>query len=359
MGVFVCYGFFDRPQTGGQLFYAKIFDYLGRQPDVDLLLPTETDVHFLNRPYGSLGINRYFFQRFRQLLEGTIIVESEHYYYDFFLANWLVRATRGDLRILVSALQVPEPLENRLWRRWARDSRFSLLLRSAHAVTVNSRYLGRELISQYGVRQDRIHVVHSAAQVTGSSAYQSTIKQNASPRLFCVAHIRPLKGQAVLIEALSHLRNESPKLSLVGETKDNKYEQELRALIAQLGLSDRVQFVGRLEGDDLVKMYASADICVVPSLYEAYGIVVQEAMSFGVSVVASNVGSIPEQLTDGVEGILVPPGDSKALADALRRLIASPQLRAWMGEQGRRRAAELPTWDQVCERFYRALLTVT
>ncbi|GAH62834.1 unnamed protein product [marine sediment metagenome] len=119
-----------------------------------------------------------------------------------------------------------------------------------------------------------------------------------------------------------------------------------------------VVWSGRLEGDDLVAAYAEADIFIAPSLYETYGMVICEAMSFGIPVVASNTGGIPEQVRDGVEGFLFPPDDPGSLSDALHRLIVDPELRMRMGERGRKRAAQLPSWDQVCEWFYQVLLTL-
>ena len=359
MRVFYCNNIFDQPQTGGELFYARILSDLKSRRHVELILPTETDLRILNRVEGCLGINWYFFNRFRCLPKGTIIVESERDYYDFFLANWFARRMRSDIGILVSTLQVPAPLQSGRRDRLIRDSILCLLFHSADTIAVNSSYLGRELTSRYGVQQDRIHIVYSAAQELTLPTRQSAVRQDdGALRLLCVAHIRPLKGQQVLVEALSHLRDYRLELMLVGGTKDEGYEHVLRTLITKLGLAEHVRMTGRLEGQYLAKAYAEADICVIPSLYEAYGMVAQEAMSFSLPVVASDVGGIPEQVRDGVDGFLVTPGDPTALAKALHRLIEDPELRARMGKQGRQRAAELPTWAQVSERFYQALATV-
>ena len=110
-----------------------------------------------------------------------------------------------------------------------------------------------------------------------------------------------------------------------------------------------------LPEDVVIHELTHTDIFVFPSLYEPYGVVVQEAMSFGLPIVASNVGGIPKQMNDGVEGYLVPLGDSKVLAEVLRKLIMDPGLRKQMGKKSYKRATELPTWDNVCERFYQAV----
>lgn len=338
------------------MFYAHVLSDLRNRENVELTIATETDLSFLNRSRGSLSINRYFFERFRRLPPHTIIIESENFYFDFFLANWLARFFRGDLRFIISARQIPDPLLQSPPQKILRDGRLAILFRSADAVTVNSQYLCCA-VAAYGVPYDRIHIVYSAGQPLPSRRIRFE-RDNSDVRLLCVAHIRPLKGQKTLIQALGQLQSQSVRLTLVGGTKDNEYERELRELIAQSNLLDRVQMIGRLEGNELAHAYTDSDIFVLPSLYEAYGIVAQEAMSFGLPVVASNVGGIPEQFSDGIEGFLVPPDDPTALAKALHKLILDPKLRAQMGSAGRQHVSELPTWNEVCERFYQVLVSL-
>ena len=355
--VFYCNNVFDHPQTGGELFYNKTLGSLTTHSDVELILPTEVDLQILNRPHGCLGINRYFFERFRHLPEGTIVLESEHFLYSFFLANWMTKLCRGDIRFVVQVCQLPAPLETSWASRLIRRILLFIFLRSADRVTVLSKFLGRQMIN-LGALEEKVRVVGIAGQPLRLPAVKRSSSSDGRIQLLCVAHIRPLKGQQTLVEALDRLHNQSVELALVGGTKDEHYELELRNLIGELGLGKQIRLVGRLEGDDLAHAYAEADIFVLPSLYEAYGIVIQEAMSFGLPVVASDVGGIPEQVRDGVEGFLVPPGDPSALTEALHRLIEDPELRARMGKQGHQRAAELLTWDHVYERYYQALATV-
>ena len=354
MHIFYCNNVFSHPRTGGEIFYAQVLADLRAREGVELMLPTETDLHFLNRPDGCLGINRYLFERFRRLPEGTVVIESEHFFYNFFLANWLTKLGRGDVKFVVQVCQLPAPLATSWRARLIRRIPLFFLLRSADRVNVLSQFLKRQMTKQ-GAFEERVKVVGIAAQRLGLSRVQSVSRGDGRIRVLCVGQICPLKGQQMLVKALNTFHNGQVELVLVGGTKDENYERELQDLIGELGLARRLRLTGRLEGDDLARAYAEADIFVLPSLYEAYGIVVQEAMSFGLPVVASDVGGIPEQVTDEVEGLLIPPGDPAALAEALRRLIVDPQLRARMGERGRKRAAELPTWDEVCERFWQSV----
>ncbi|HET6379808.1 MAG TPA: glycosyltransferase family 4 protein [candidate division Zixibacteria bacterium] len=154
-----------------------------------------------------------------------------------------------------------------------------------------------------------------------------------------VARLEPEKGHRHLIEAWPSVVERAPGtwLVIVG---DGSLEGELRARAAALPAParDRVRFAGR--HDDISALTAELDVAVLPSLREAQGISLLEAMARRVPVVASAVGGIPEVVTDGVDGLLVPPSDPAALADAIVRLALSPALRARIGEAGYRTVAE-------------------
>jgi len=154
-----------------------------------------------------------------------------------------------------------------------------------------------------------------------------------------VARLEPEKGHRFLIEAFPGVLERAPRtwLAIVGE---GSLGEELRAQVAALGspASDRIIFTGRR--DDISALTADLDIAVLPSLREAQGISILEAMARRKPVVASAVGGIPEVLTDGVDGLLVLPRDSQALAEAIGRLAKSPSLRERMGEAGYRTVVE-------------------
>jgi len=156
-----------------------------------------------------------------------------------------------------------------------------------------------------------------------------------------VARLEPEKGHRFLIEAFPDVLKRAPKtwLAIVGE---GSLEGALSAQAAALGspARDRIIFTGRR--DDISALTADLDIAVLPSLREAQGISILEAMARRKPVVASAVGGIPEVLTDGVDGFLVPPGDALALAEALGQLSKSPSLRERIGEAG---------YQTVVERF--------
>jgi glycosyltransferase involved in cell wall biosynthesis len=145
--------------------------------------------------------------------------------------------------------------------------------------------------------------------------------------------VEPKKGLRFLLEAMAHLERESGKpvcqLLIVGE---GPAERALRSLSEQLGIASRVIFSGMRR--DIPQLLSLMEIFVLPSLYEGFGIAILEAMAAGKPVVASTVGGIPEFVVPGESGLLVPPGDSVALAAAIRQLLAQPEQAKAMGGRG-------------------------
>ncbi len=162
-----------------------------------------------------------------------------------------------------------------------------------------------------------------------------------APLVGVVARLEPEKGQRHLIEAMPRILDAAPDawLAVVGEGSE---ADALRGLARGLGasVSERVVFTGRRE--DIAALTAELTVAVIPSLREAQGISIIEAMARCRPVVASAVGGIPEVITDGVDGLLVPPSDSDALAAAVGSLLADPALRARIGRAG---------YETVAERF--------
>ena len=152
-----------------------------------------------------------------------------------------------------------------------------------------------------------------------------------------------------MIEALHLLANDSRdyQLALV----DHKKEQLklVPRLVKELGLSSRVHFTDHLPTDDLVKLYNQATLVVSPSLYEGFGLPAAEGMSTGSPVIATTGGAFPEIIDHNKTGWLVPPGDSRALADAIRKLMDDPGLRDRLGKAGRESVLERFSWRKAAE----------
>jgi glycosyltransferase involved in cell wall biosynthesis len=156
-----------------------------------------------------------------------------------------------------------------------------------------------------------------------------------------VGRLDPGKGQHVFLEALWRLEHEKGIMGvLVGEETHGEpgYRQVLQDQVQRFGLGDRVRFLGYIS--DPKDIYPMLDVLVLPSRKETFGLVLIEAMGFGLPVVATEAGGVPEIVVDGVTGILVPPDDPVTLAGAIDKLVADRDMCRDMGQKGRERAIE-------------------
>ena len=173
-----------------------------------------------------------------------------------------------------------------------------------------------------------------------------------------VGRIEPLKGVDTLIRAMAVLRENCTRdrcphdLVIIGGDPQASPESmnaemaRLQALCKELGLEDMVLFLGKRGQDTLPYYYSAAEVLVMPSHYESFGLVALEAMACGTPVIASRVGGLQHTVDDGVTGFLVPPGDENALAEKLRLVLSDGKLRRRMGANARKKARSF-TWQKV------------
>ena len=156
----------------------------------------------------------------------------------------------------------------------------------------------------------------------------------------------PLKGLHYLIRAVALVAVQRPiQLRIVGERrKDGNVDR----LIRSLGIGPRIRFTGRISHSDFVREYAKASAAVIPSVYEGFGLPVGEAMACGVPVISTTGGALPEVVGDA--GILVPPADPEALAEAIVTIVDHPGYAAALGRAGRERVQRRFTWRRAAER---------
>jgi len=231
--------------------------------------------------------------------------------------------------------------------RWLRRKIIPLLervaLRSADLVTSPSRY-GAACLRERGYlgADARIDVVHN-----GVPSLPSVRARELDVELVCVARLDHHKGIDVLLRALSVLASPKPRLDIVGSGLE---EGALRCLANELNLNGRVRFRGQLGRSDMAAILAGAIAFVLPSRSDNLPLAVLEAMQAGLPIVATRVGGIPEEVRDGVEGLLVPSEDPVSLADALARVLGDSGLRLRLGMAARERAAMF-TWKRAAERY--------
>lgn len=156
----------------------------------------------------------------------------------------------------------------------------------------------------------------------------------------------PLKGLRFLLEAVAEIRRQRTiRLLVIGKPKEDGVIQRL---VAELSLGDTVRFTGRISQEAFARHYAAATMAVIPSLYEGFGMPAGEAMACGVPVISTSGGALPEVV--GEAGILVPPGDTSALREAILSLLDDPERRRRLGEAGRARVKNSLTWRHAAQK---------
>jgi glycosyltransferase involved in cell wall biosynthesis len=250
---------------------------------------------------------------------------------------------------LIALVHLPLALEPGLdgaIARMLRESEREALACAYHAV-VTSPLTARILVADYGVASDRLTVARPGID-------RVTPKSRSAGRdaaLLAVGSVVPGKGYDTLIDALGKLPTLSWHLLIVGDRKRNlETARALDAQIAGLGLGKRVRFTGALAAHEVAAQYQAADVFVLPSRFETYGMVYAEAMTYNLPVVATTAGAIPETVPAGAS-VLVPPDDVAALAAALQRLITDPAERARLAAGARAASAALPSWPDSARVF--------
>ena len=184
----------------------------------------------------------------------------------------------------------------------------------------------------------------------------SARSRSEEPEVLCVANATPVKGIPDAIEAFRRAELDQARFRLVGDAQRDPAEWErIRAASAE---SSGLVLDGLVAPDPLAERYAAARVMLSASRYEGWPIAIAEAMASAVPVVAFDVAGVRELVRDGVEGLLVEPGDVDALAAALRRLWKEPTTRSQMSLEAKRRATAWPTWDRSAARFVEVIEAV-
>ena len=219
------------------------------------------------------------------------------------------------------------------------------VLSAADAVITTSSWTRRRLMELYELAPDRLHVAEP-----GVARAELAPGSPTGEALLCVAAVTPGKGHDLLLEALATIRQLPWRCVFVGSLdRDPAFVQAVHHRARQLGVADRMSFGGTATGPVLDRAYAGADVMVLASRAETYGMVVTEALARGLPAIVTDVGGVSEALghaSDGSRpGLLVPPEDPGALADALRSWLDQPDLRARLGAAARDRRQSLGGWS--------------
>lgn len=303
---------------------------LGRRPGLDLRLA------------GSI---------FRACRQRDLELLHAHQYTPFFYSA-LARMRPGarfELILTEHGRHYPDAVSSR--RRWI--NRW-LLDRQAQAITGCSEFSRESLAAVDGFSRRRIELIPNGVDVERyATGERSALRRRLDlppdrTLIVCVARLHPVKDHDTLVRAFARVAAERPEtdLLLVG---DGPRREALTRLASELAIDDRVSFLGVRH--DVPELLQAADLFCMTSLSEAASLTVLEAMAAGLPIVVTAVGGNPELVEEGRNGLLAPRGDHEAVAGALLRLASSPEERARMGAEGRRRVESSYRLDQTVDAY--------
>ena len=218
-----------------------------------------------------------------------------------------------------------------------------------------------ELISSYGADPDHVYVVPPGVDLAtfrplDRKEARRKIGYADGPLILFVGRLERLKGVEIAIRALALLKDRAHpdlRLVVVGEDShdgDESEKERLKAIASVLGVRDRVDFLGSVAHHELPYFYSAADVCVMPSYSESFGLVGLEAQACGCPVVASGVPGLRSVIRDEVSGYLIDGNDPAAYAERIGRLLASPELAQQMGRRGSLLAQRF-SWTRTADRL--------
>ncbi|MCB1643925.1 MAG: glycosyltransferase family 4 protein [Pseudomonadales bacterium] len=260
----------------------------------------------------------------------------------------------SDLEIALKS--APDWKMRLLIRRWHSFLRMQkkVVRRLRHIVTV-SETSRQDIARAFDISPDRIEVVHNGID-TETFRPLDHIARIPGRIMATASADQPLKGLEFLVRAIARLAPGHPDLHLVvlGKLRE---DGETSRLINALNIGERISFVSGVETEKLVQMYAEADMVVVPSVYEGFGLPAGEAMACGCAVISTTGGALPEVVGDA--GILVPVRNPDAIADAIAELLNNPGRKLTLGLKARDRILRNFSWQIAAERFVARYRQVT
>jgi len=257
---------------------------------------------------------------------------------------------------LIALVHHPLALESGLSLAQAETLRISeaSALANVRRVVVTSAFTARLIVADYSTPADRVSIVRPG----NDPAPQAHGSQGGVIALLAVGAVVHRKGYDVLLAAAATLGDLNWRLTIVGDlTRDPATAAKLQADIARFNLSSRVRVLGAVSAEGLAALYAGADVFVLASRFEGYGMACSEAIAHGLPVVGAAAGAIPETVP-AAACLLAPPDDIRAFSVAVRRLIEDSAERRRLAVAAREAAGRLPTWAHAAELFSRAIETV-
>jgi len=340
---------FAEAKTGGEKFYVKLRESLAGRAEI--IYPKGLEFFRPKNIAEQVKANINNFKILSALDSDALIFQGLYFRISFFLANIALSVLhkRKIVMFVNEDYSVPERMQ--LIKKIVIMALYHLCFQFVYRINVLSKS-SAGWVCKFGNFKKKIFVYYPILNdLLAGRTSKISVKNGDVKQLLCVANIRRDKGQEYLIEAINILKRKDLKLNFVGLVKEEPYYSHLLRKIEQSGLVGRIKFSGFLRGEELAAVYGDADIFILPTLREAFGMVLIEAMSFGLPVIASNVGGVPEIIQNGVDGLLIPPASLKDLVCAINKVSEDGVLRQRLAKNALNKYRRMPTWGRSLEDF--------
>lgn len=340
---------------GGQLYFSRLHRFIRNH--FDNVIPAElTPIpEKLKNPLMNLVAS---FWKVRDKKPRLIILDISSGIRNL-LAVWWIKVLKRKVLLVVQEQRLNYRIKSKVLIWFVRQAE-AYLVRNSDLIIVNSKYTA-DLVKQKGARSDTPVIIarpgmENVAGVETDRVLGKDIQDGTIRLLFvgkCVWH----KGIKYMVEAVELLGDLDLKLDIVGSfEKDDPYCNDIVRYISEKCLENKVKFHGFIDKNNVIEMFKNASIYVHPSLMEGYGMSLAEAMSYGLPIVTTTAGAIPELIEDGINGYLVEQRNSPALAEAIRKLSSDKSLRWKMRQSNFDKAKTLPTWEDFDRTLRRELI---
>ncbi len=345
----------ESPVTGGEIYNHKLIEHLKSS------FSCFNNISWKWKPYrnapefifNALLQNFSLLRRIKIVDSGTVILEdnSQSSYLFFFnvVTQFMAKLMRRKIAIISLIHHTYAPLMPHGIKGKLKAFDEGLFINSLNGVITVSEFT-ESSVKKVLKKDVKLVIAPPGLNTSGLDKDPAIRPVNDDISLLFVGYFDSRKGIDTLITAFGILINERDldrsMLHVVGDTeRNNILYRELEDYTKKAGLDGKIIFHGRVSDRELENLYMSADIFVFPSQWEGFGMVLAEAMSYGLPIVTTNAGAIPYLVKNGLNGLLVPPKDPERLAQAIEALIRSPGLRQSFSEANRKAAKEF-NWDK-------------
>lgn len=345
---------FQPPITGGEIYNDKLYKYLANKfHQVEVVSIYDTPFRFKG---GFIFRNLWFIKLLYYRKNNMIIIEDIVRSSDLFIFNITNNLLRGAFRKNIKTIPLVHhtysSLEKNRFNQTLKIIYEYLFMFFADKIIVNSAFTQEEVYKIIKKRNKDVLIAHPGLSI---HHYKKNIKDGRNLELLFVGSVTRRKDVKTIIDSLyiliSKYNMSNVRLHIVGALdKESDYSLEVRDICKSLNLEENVKFHGRVNDDMLAILYSNSDIFVFSSLWEGFGMVLAEAMHYKLPIVATNVGAIPFLVKDGVNGFLIPPGDSEKMAYSIFRLIKNPKSREMIGKINYEKSLEF-NWENTFEQI--------